>query len=260
MLFTYDYAEIKVINYDDKLGKTLYYLDNTITYAISGNALYTAKLLDFKSGMNFEIYAKNEKIKCGTQVFGKFNLYNILAAVATCIAFGLQKEKVYESVDALLPVKGRFERVKNDKNIDIIVDYAHTPDALMNIINAAKEQTNGRIITVFGCGGDRDKGKRSIMGEISTANSDLTIITSDNPRSEDPMKIIDEIVIGAKKAKGDYIVISGRGSAINYAINNAKNGDTILVAGKGAEDYMEIDNIRYPYSDYEEINKTLAEK
>ena len=144
--------------------------------------------------------------------------------------------------EALLEVRvpGRSELVNNDKELTIMIDYAHSPESLENILNAVKSYTRGRVISVFGCGGDRDTTKRPIMGEISGKIADFTIITSDNPRTEDPEKIVKQIEEGIKKTKGKYIAIVDRIEAIKYAINMASKKDIIVLAGKGHEPYQEI--------------------
>ncbi|HOV70169.1 MAG TPA: cyanophycin synthetase, partial [Clostridia bacterium] len=139
----------------------------------------------------------------------------------------------------------------------IVIDYAHTPDGLENILNAVKPQA-GRVIPVFGCGGNRDRTKRPIMGEIAGRYGDMCIITSDNPRFEEPLDIISEIETGMKKTGCPYIVIENREKAIKYAILNAKKGDIIVIAGKGAEDYQEIKGVKYPFSDSDKVREILA--
>jgi len=206
----------------------------------------------------------NERLE--TKLIGEFNAYNILAIYGASILLGFDKERVREIIKNLEPVTGRFENVKGKNNITGIVDFAHTPDALEKVlktiqgINSAKDgpSQKGKIISVFGCGGDRDPLKRRIMGKIGASLSDIAIITSDNPRSEDPEKIIFEMKVDLtmndlKKVK----TIANRGEAIKEAVNLAQKGDTILIAGKGHEQYQEIKGVKYHFNDMEELKKNL---
>ena len=227
------------------------------TYGIDNAADLVAKDItvtnnaaDFKA----KIGTRNERIKVG--IPGRFSVYNALAAICASLHFGLDSEKIKE---ALLDVRvpGRSELVSNKKDLCIMIDYAHSPESLESILNATKSYTRGRVITVFGCGGDRDKTKRPLMGEASGAISDFTIITSDNPRTEKPETIIQEIEEGIKKTKGKYITIVDRTEAIKYAIEMANKNDIIILAGKGHETYQEIDGEKHPY-DEREIVKRLT--
>ena len=154
-------------------------------------------------------------------------------------------------------VPGRSELVPNKKDLTIMVDYAHSPESLQNILSAVKVYTRGRVISVFGCGGDRDHGKRSIMGEISGNIADFTVITSDNPRTEEPAEIVKEIEEGIKKTKVKYVAIVDRIEAIKYAINMANKNDIIVLAGKGHETYQEINGKKYPFDEREIIKKLM---
>ena len=164
------------------------------------------------------------------------------------LKLGVTPENIKE---ALLEVRvpGRSELVSNKKELTIMIDYAHSPESLENILRAVKTYTRGKVINVFGCGGDRDSGKRPIMGEISGRIADFTIITSDNPRTEDPEKIVQQIEEGIKKTKGKYIVIVNRKQAIEYAINMANKRDIIILAGKGHETYQEINGKKYDFDE-----------
>ena len=169
--------------------------------------------------------------------------------IAVCYILNIPKEIVLEGLKRTKGVPGRFETIPNNKGISVIVDYAHTPDALENILNTAKGFCNGNIITVFGCGGDRDKTKRPLMGKIAQNLSDKIIITSDNPRTEKPQLIIENILEGIDKNNNNYKVIENRENAIREAIKIAKKGDIVIVAGKGHENYQIIGKIKYDFDD-----------
>lgn len=210
----------------------------------------TNSYVDFK----VKIGEKNERIKVG--IPGRFSVYNSLAAISVALKLGVDTETIR---DALLEVRvpGRSELVNNSKDLVIMIDYAHSPESLQNILSAVKSYTRGRVISVFGCGGDRDIGKRPIMGEISGRIADFTIITSDNPRTEEPNKIVDQIEVGIKKTKGKYITIVDRIEAIKYAIDMAGKKDIILLAGKGHEPYQEINGVKYPFDERIIVNQII---
>ena len=157
-------------------------------------------------------------------------------------------------------IGGRFEKIPNDLGVNIIIDFAHTPDSMENVIETARKITDGKVITVFGCGGDRDKGKRSIMGGVATKNSDYVVITSDNPRCENPMEILWDIEKGIDRSNSNYTVISGRAIAIQHSLNYAKSGDTVLILGKGVENYIDVNNVKYEYSDYSVVYEYIEKK
>jgi UDP-N-acetylmuramoyl-L-alanyl-D-glutamate--2,6-diaminopimelate ligase len=200
-------------------------------------------------GLSFIIDYQDKPYRIVSPMSGLYNVYNILAAVGASMALGVNWEAIQEGISALGGVKGRFEKVDCGQDFLCIVDFAHTGDALERLIRAARGITEGRIITVFGCGGDRDRGKRPVMGRVSAELSDLTIITSDNPRSEDPMAIIEAVAKGAAGRK--YKVLLDRHKAIEVAIAEAGQGDTVLIAGKGHEEYQIIGDSRIPFSDRE---------
>ena len=199
---------------------------------------------------------RTERVK--VDIPGRFSVYNALAAISIAKKIGIKEECIKE---ALLNVKvpGRSEMVDNKKELPIMIDYAHSPESLENILNAAKAYTTGRVICVFGCGGDRDKTKRPVMGEIAGRIADYTIITSDNPRTEEPEKIIEDIQKGIEKTKGKYEVIVNRKEAIKKAIIMANKRDIVILAGKGHEVYQEIKGKKYPF-DERKIVKEIIEK
>ncbi len=199
-------------------------------------------------------------VKINSSLMGEFNLYNILAAVGAGVGLGLPVEAIEKGISDLKNVPGRLERVDAGQGFTILVDYAHTPDALERVLATVRELTDKRIITVFGCGGDRDKGKRPIMGRIAAGYSDVVIVTSDNPRTEDPMTIIEDIKAGIILVRGqgsEVRVIPDRREAIIEAIKEANKGDVVLLAGKGHEDYQIIGNEKIYFDDREEAIKAV---
>ncbi len=189
---------------------------------------------------------------------GRNNIYNILMAIGVSYALDVSEDAIQKGVREVSPVEGRFEKVDSGQRFLCIVDYAHTEDALKRLIEEARLITKGRVITVFGCGGDRDRTKRPRMGAVAAELSDFVIITSDNPRTEEPMEIIGEIVKGIRQ--NNYKVVSDRGKAIINAVEMASDNDTVLIAGKGHEDYQEIKGVRHHFSDREVIKEALRTK
>lgn len=224
----------------DKDIKT-YGIDNQCDL-LAKDITITNSYVDFK----VKIGERNERIKVG--IPGRFSVYNSLAAISVAMKLGCNAENIKESLlDVRVP--GRSELVNNSKELTIMIDYAHSPESLENILNAVKSYTRGRVISVFGCGGDRDSAKRPKMGEISGKIADFTIITSDNPRTEDLEKIVSQIEEGIKKTNGKYVCIVDRVEAIKYAIDMASKKDLILLAGKGHEPYQEINGVKHPFDE-----------
>lgn len=244
-----DYQVAKVKKLAKNCDIKTYGIDNSADL-LAKDITVTNASVDFK----VKIGQRNERVKTG--IPGRFSVYNSLAAISVASVFGIDAEKIKE---ALLEVRvpGRSELVDNKKELTIMIDYAHSPESLQNILSAVKSYTRGRVISVFGCGGDRDPGKRPQMGEISGNIADFTIITSDNPRTEDPTEIVKEIEVGTKKTKGKYIAIVDRIEAIKYAINMANKNDIIVLAGKGHETYQEINGKKYPFDEREIIKKLI---
>lgn len=226
-----------------------YGIDNSCNL-LAKDITITNSYVDFK----VKIGEKNERVKVG--IPGRFSVYNSLAAISVAMKLGCDAEKIKESLlDVRVP--GRSELVNNSKDLVIMIDYAHSPESLENILRAVKSYTRGRVISVFGCGGDRDTAKRPKMGEISGKIADFTIITSDNPRTEDPEAIVSEIEEGIKKTKGKYVCIVDRIEAIKYAINMANKKDLILLAGKGHEPYQEINGVKHPFDERIIVNEII---
>ena len=244
-----DYTISKVKKLVKDCDIKTYGIDN-VSDLLAKDITVTNQSVDFK----VKIGTRNERVKTG--IPGRFSVYNSLAAISIAGTFGVDAEKIKE---ALLEVKvpGRSELVPNKKELTIMIDYAHSPESLQNILSAVKNYTRGRVICLFGCGGDRDSGKRPIMGEISGNIADFTIITSDNPRTEKPEEIVKQIEVGTKKTKGKYKAIVDRIEAIKYAIDMANKNDIILLAGKGHETYQEINGEKHPFDEREIIKKLI---
>jgi UDP-N-acetylmuramoyl-L-alanyl-D-glutamate--2,6-diaminopimelate ligase len=255
--------DVSVINTDDEWGKKLAGLGNkTLTYGLQNGSDLKAKKfqLSFK-GLNFAAQTPNGAIQVESELVGRINVYNILAAIGAGIGLGLSNEVIETGIRNLHAVAGRFQRVDYGQPFLVVVDYAHTDDALENLIRTARElNAKGRIITVFGCGGSRDRTKRPIMGELSGRLSDLSVLTSDNPRQEDPLKIISDIVVGMQKSGGKYMIEPDRAKAIRLAIDEARAGDIVLLAGKGHEDYQIFADRTIHFDDREVAGKALGDR
>jgi len=241
-----------IINVDDlqvtKIPK-LFPNSNIMTYGIDNYCEMLAKDITITNtyvDFRVKVSDRNERVK--VDIPGRFSVYNALVAICVAKKFGIASDKVIEAL-AEIKVPGRSEMVPNNKELPIMIDYAHSPESLQNILSAVKSYTRGRVISVFGCGGDRDKGKRPIMGEISGRIADFTFITSDNPRTENPDEIVKEIEEGIKKTKGNYKVVVDRTEAIKEAIKMANKLDIIVLAGKGHEPYQEINGEKLPFDE-----------
>ena len=249
-----------IINVDDlhvaKIPK-LFPNNNIMTYGIDNYCDVLAKDITITNSyvdFRVKISDRNERVK--VDIPGRFSVYNALAAICVAKKLGIASDKVIEAL-AEIKVPGRSEMVPNKKEIPIMIDYAHSPESLQNILSAVKSYTRGKVISVFGCGGDRDKGKRPIMGEISGRIADFTFITSDNPRTEDPEAIVKDIEEGIKKTKGKYKVVVDRITAIKEAIDMATKLDIIVLAGKGHEPYQEINGKKYPFDERVIVNEII---
>lgn len=254
-LLFYKTTEANVINIDDEGGKliatTIADLKTPLyTYGIENNADFMAKNISINaSGTSYRLVTPTYEADIFVPVPGKFTVYNTLAVIATCYLLGISIDIIKEGLAKTKGVPGRFETIQNDKNIHVIVDYAHTPDALENVINTARGFATNRVITVFGCGGDRDSTKRPLMGKIAEELSDIAILTSDNPRTENPNKIIDDVLKGMESDK--YEVIIDRRESIKRAIEIAQKDDIILITGKGHENYQIIGREKTHFDDRE---------
>ncbi len=220
---------------------TTYGIDN-FCHILAKDITITNSYVDFK----VKIDGKNERVK--TCIPGRFSVYNSLAAICVAMKLGANAEQIKEAL-VEVRVPGRSELVDNKKELTIMIDYAHTPESLESILQAVKSYTRGKVISVFGCGGDRDHIKRPLMGEVSGRIADYTIITSDNPRTENPEQIVKDIEVGIKKTNGQYTCIVDRKEAIKKAIEMANKNDIVVLAGKGHEPYQEINHVQYPFDE-----------
>jgi len=249
-----------VINTDDEFGKRLAGLaKKTLSYGLEPGADLTTKKFQLSfNGLTFTAQTPNGKVQVTSSLVGRINVYNILAAIGAAQAIGLSNEVIETGIRNLESVSGRFQRIDLGQPFLVIVDYAHTDDALENLIRTARElNPKGRIITLFGCGGEKDRTKRPVMGEVTGRLSDLTILSSDNPRSEDPLRIISDIIVGLQKTNGKYLIEPDREKAIGVAMEEAGAGDIVLLAGKGHENYQMLDDRTEEFDDREMARSAL---
>lgn len=251
-----------VINYDDSYAEALCRgLDcKVVTYSMSNESTYSAKGVNYRPASVEYVLVSDTVFKpISVKTGGKFTVYNSAAVLVSAIELGLDLDTVIEALSQLEGVKGRAEVVENDKGFTVIIDYAHTPDGLKNILSTFRECQKNRLIVLFGCGGDRDKTKRPIMGSIAVRNSDYVIITSDNPRTEDPKAIINDILEGTQGAPVPVKVIENRIEAIKYAISIAQKDDIIVLAGKGHETYQILKEQTIHLDEREIVKEALTE-
>jgi UDP-N-acetylmuramoyl-L-alanyl-D-glutamate--2,6-diaminopimelate ligase len=252
-----------VVNLDDPYGMRLKLLlngsGNVMTYGIDGGSDLKGTDIDISdAGLALDMIYRGESHRVSSKLMGVPNVYNVLSAAGAALALGVSWEAIAEGVSRLESVAGRFERVDLGQDFLLIVDYAHTDDALRRLIFSAREITRGRVITVFGCGGDRDRGKRPLMGTAASEFSDLVFVTSDNPRGEDPLAIIKDIEAGIKR--DNCKVIPDRAEAIAEAVMAARASDTVLIAGKGHEDYQLVGDRRLGFSDRQVALEAVRKK
>lgn len=258
----FEMSDFAIVNGDDiyaprlikmiKIKKATYGLDNAVD-------LTATDIRVNPSYVEFKMYVNKMLETIKINIPGRFTVYNALAAIGVCSLFGAQMDAICGALGALR-VPGRNEVIDLNKTFTVIVDYAHTPASLEAILSSAKRYTKGRVICVFGCGGNRDKEKRAMMGEIAGRLADFTVITTDNPRDENPGKIIEDIEKGIKQTRGLYKAIENRRQAIKFAMRIAWKSDVIIIAGKGHETYQEVENGKKLYFDDKEIVKKLAEE
>ena len=260
----FENADIAVTNADDEHGMKIIEdldFDKIVTYAVNTNdASYVAKNVSFKpSGVEYELVGDSIG-RCNCPIPGRFSVYNSLCAASCALSLGIDFSDVLDAISKSNGVKGRIEVVPNGgRDFTIIIDYAHSPDGLENIITSLQEIAKGRVVTLFGCGGDRDKTKRPKMGKIVAELSDYCIVTSDNPRSENPADIIKDILVGMEGINTPYTVIENRKEAIAYAIKNAQKDDIILLAGKGHETYQILPTGTIHFDEREAVAEILSE-
>ncbi len=253
-----------VINIEDEWGAKLVNElkennQRVVTFAQNNPADLQAENIEVSliKGTSFVLQTPHGKRNVTSPLVGKPHVYNMLAASAVSLELGYDLDSIVKGLETCIGAPGRFERVSHEGNFAVFVDYAHSDDALLNTLKTARDLTDGKIVTVFGCGGDRDKTKRAPMGEVAGSYSDLVIVTSDNPRTENPLKIISEIEVGLKKTDSPYLVISDRREAIHRAIAKAKKNDIVLIAGKGHETYQIVGSDKFHFDDREIAREAL---
>jgi UDP-N-acetylmuramoyl-L-alanyl-D-glutamate--2,6-diaminopimelate ligase len=263
-LFTVYRPGVAVLNYDDPAGERLLHETHVpvITYGFSPAAEVGVEHLEMDAnGIGLTARIDRQRVTVRSRLIGRHNVYNILGVLATAKGLGLDSEQTSQGIERLLTVPGRFERVDAGQPFSVLVDYAHTDDALRNVLQAARGIATGRIIVVFGAGGDRDRGKRPRMGRVTAQYADMAVITSDNPRTEAPKAIIQAIEAGFRESgqTSQYRVIEDRACAIREAIGLAHAGDAVVIAGKGHESFQLIGNERLAFDDRQVAAQALHE-
>jgi UDP-N-acetylmuramoyl-L-alanyl-D-glutamate--2,6-diaminopimelate ligase len=258
-----------VINTDDEYGQKLAKFSKkrsaeVLTYGLSKGDLHAEKVDITPRGTRFDLVTPEDTIALFSPLIGKVNVYNILAAAGAAYARNCGRAAIVKGIETLTRVPGRFERVDCNQPFTLVVDYAHTDDALRNLTTLAREFVNqaglkGRVITVFGCGGDRDRAKRPLMGEAAGRGSDLVILTSDNPRSEDPLAVMNDAMVGLQRSGAKYTMEVDRRKAIGFAIREAQPGDIVLIAGKGHEKVQVTREGSVPFDDVAVARELLGQ-
>ncbi len=256
---------VGVVNLDDEYGDRI--MSNSsakkLTYGFSPEA--DLRIVDSNystEGTSIKVNYKGKTYSVFSKLVGKFSSYNLCGALGVGISFGIEPERVIDAISKVDRVRGRFERVDSKNGFMVVIDYAHTPDSLQKTLQSAREiiksaGKGGRLITVFGCGGNRDTTKRPKMGKIAKQLSDLVIVTSDNPRFEEPEAIVDEILAGIEDKKNVFKIVDRR-EAIAEGLRQARKNDVVVIAGKGHEDYQDIKGVKYHFDDREEVEKALG--
>ena len=251
------------INADDERSKSILSDIDVprMTFGIAQDADVSAHDIEIsENGVRFTMRVlQMDEYPVSLKLTGMFNVYNALAAAAVCLNQGLDPAQVAAALQTIKGVPGRAELLDTHTPYKVILDYSHSPDALDNILNTVRTFARGRVIVLFGCGGDRDHKKRPIMGEIAGRLADYSILTSDNPRTEDPFDILRAVESGIRKTKGKYTVIENRREAIRHALETAREGDIVVLAGKGHETYQEINGIRHPFDEKVVVQQLLDE-
>ncbi len=259
----FDICDFGVINIDDERSGELLAgakCDDIITYGIKNDCTLRASNICLEqSGVEFDVSFGGDSERVNLGIPGEFSVYNAMTAMGCCLECGFSLSEVVEGLHSADGVKGRIEIVDTPgTDYTVIIDYAHTPDGLLNVINAIRGFAKGRVVTLFGCGGDRDSAKRPVMGRIAGELSDFCVVTSDNPRTEDPEKIIEQVVEGIKQTDCEYEVITNRFAAIEYALDHAQKDDIILLAGKGHEIYQVLGRDTIKFDEREIVQKLLG--
>lgn len=250
-LFTSEGLSVAIVNADDSFGQTIAsslkaQAQDFVTYGFESADVCASDLKLHDAGLSMQVNTPQGRALINAPVLGRFNAYNVLAVLATLLALDVSLQDAVAAIAQIKPVVGRMQQFGGGELPLVVVDYAHTPDALEKVLSTLREQLQGKLICVFGCGGDRDAGKRPLMGKVAAALADHVVVTSDNPRGEDPATIIQAVVSGMSTG---YVVEPERAAAIYKAIESANLGDIVLVAGKGHENYQEISGVKYPFDD-----------
>ena len=249
-----------VVHADDEAGQYMLGRVPATTYGVSVPAdAYANEIEILESGVSYRLHWKDVVLPLHLHISGIFNVYNSMAAAVACLEMGISPEDVKAGLESVTVVPGRIEPLPTHTPYRVILDYAHSPASLESILKTIRQFTRGRLICVFGCGGGRDKEKRPIMGEISGRLADFSVLTSDNPRLEDPMDILHAIEEGIKRTTGPYVVIENRREAIRYAMQMGQPGDVIVLAGKGHETYQDIGGQKHPFDEKVVVREILAE-
>ncbi len=262
LLFTNEMTDKSIINIDDDYGKRLFAETETtcVSYSAKQQADYQAdNIISDVSGVRYDAVYNGQKYHVSVDIPGEFTVYNTMAAIAACIEMGLDPKQVIESIGVLHSVPGRCESLNTmGHGFGIILDYAHTPDAIENILTTVRRFTRNRLIILFGCGGNRDKKKRPIMGEMAARYADYCIVTSDNPRFEEPEDIIDDILPGVEAHTTPYKTIVDRIEAIRFGLDLAQDGDVLVLAGKGHETYQDVKGVKHHFDEKEIVQQLLS--
>lgn len=260
----FEICDTALVNIDDPYGKIIYETAKCDVYGYSadGSSDFKADNIAYlPTGLRYTVSFEDKEYPTSICIPGKFSVYNSLAAAGAAALAGVPTEKAFELLSKAEGVKGRVEVFPTNRAFTIIIDYAHTPDGLEKVLDTIRTMKPKRVVTLFGCGGDRDATKRPQMGEIASVMSDFVIVTSDNPRTENPSKIIEDILVGVNKFKATpYVVIENRREAIHYAVKNAQSGDVILLAGKGHETYQILETGKIHFDEREVLAEALNEE
>jgi len=249
-----------VINSDDEYGRQIHPAPHTLRYGFEAGADLRGSALNMTfEGLRFTVQHGAERVELTSPLVGKFNAYNILAACGTALSYGLDWKTISSAIAQCPRVPGRFESIQQGQSFLVVVDYAHTDDALRNVISVARELHPKRVITLFGCGGDRDRSKRTLMAQVAAELSDYVVLTSDNPRSEDPLAIINDALVGLRRFDTPHALEPDRAKAIRAALREAGAGDIVILAGKGHETYQVLKDRVIHFDDREVARDVLRE-
>ncbi len=255
--------QVGIVNSDDAYGRRLVGVaGRTVTYGLENRAQVTAKKFSSQiTGLEFIADTPAGKVEVRSHLVGRVNVYNLLAAVAAAQALGISQQAIETGIGGLQAVPGRFERLRWGQPFEVVVDFAHTDDALRSVAAGARElNPGGRLITLFGCGGERDRAKRPLMGEAAGRASDIVVLTSDNPRSEDPLLIINDALVGLQRTSAKVLVEPDRARAVEMAIDQARPGDLVLLAGKGHEKTQVLKDGPIEFDDREVARRALQRR